>query len=418
VPLAHPRRPRHLARTTPPATQATTPVRRFRGRRHRTARGPRPGHPGRGGAARRLAIGLLCTVIAALGAVLGAAWYVTGRLIAITHVQDSYQLRVLASDAKSRVVVLARGPDATEPGTFRLAWPGGHAVVGGVLSATRQSVTRRLFTASGHLEVGEHVGIEPSLYTGDPLSALHLHFSTVPVPTTLGAMPAWYVPGRRSTWVILIHGLGGSRADTLPPMRTLHALGYPMLAITYRNDLGAPHARDDRSHLGASEWHDVVAAVGYAVGHHATGVVLYGYSLGGSMALIAARDPAIRPYIRAVVLDSPLLDWLATIDYAARRDRIPQAFTALTETLLAWRAHIDFAQFDQLDHENELTAPVLLFQGSSDTVVPPDLAAKFARNRPGLVTYVPVAGADHVSAIDTDPSAYKAALRRFLAAWP
>jgi pimeloyl-ACP methyl ester carboxylesterase len=360
----------------------------------------------------------MCALIAALGAVLGAAWYVTVRLTAITQVQDNYPLRVLASDTKSRIVLLTRGPDATEPGTFRLAWRGGHAVVGGVISATRQTVTRRLFTASGHPEAGEHVGIEPDLYTGDPLSALHLHFSTVRVPTTLGAMPAWYVPGRRSTWVILIHGLGGSRADTLPPMPTLHALGYPILAVSYRNDLGAPRAPDHRSHLGASEWHDVAATVGYAVAHHASGVVLYGYSLGGSMALTVARDPRIRPHIRAVVLDSPLLDWPATIDYAARRDGIPRAFVALTETLLAWRAHIDYAQFDQLKQEMQLQTPVLLFQGTSDTVLPPNLARLFAQDRPGLVTYVPVAGADHVSAIDTDPSAYNSALQVFLAAWP
>ncbi len=360
----------------------------------------------------------MCALIAALGAVLGAAWYVAGRLTAITHVQDSYQLRVLASDTQSRVVVLTRGPDATEPGTFRLAWRGGHAVVGGVLSATRQSVTRRLFAASGHLEAGEHVGIEPDPYTGDPLSALHLRFSTVPVPTTLGAMPAWYLPGRRSTWVILIHGLGGSRADTLPAMPTLHALGYPMLAISYRNDIGAPQSPDHQSHLGASEWHDVAASVDYAVRHHASGVVLYGYSLGGSMALIVARGPGTRRYVRAVVLDSPLLDWPATLDYAARRDGIPQAFAALTETLLAWRVPIDFSQFDQLEQERHLRAPVLLFQGTSDTVVPPNLARQFAHNRPGLVTYVPVAGADHVSAIDTAPKTYRVALERFLAALP
>jgi pimeloyl-ACP methyl ester carboxylesterase len=367
---------------------------------------------------RRAAIGLVCALILALLTVLGAAWYVTGRLTAITHVQDSYPLRVLASDTRSRIVVLKRGPDATEPGTFRLAWRSGHAVVGGVLSSTGQTVTRRVFSVSGHLKVGEHVGIEPNLYTGDPLTALHLDFSTVSVSTTLGAMPAWYIPGRRSTWVILIHGLGGSRTDTLPPMPTLHALGYPMLAVSYRNDLGAPRAPDHRSHLGATEWHDVAAAVDYAVGHHASGVVLYGYSLGGSMALILARDPDIRPYIRAVVLDSPLLGWPATLDYAARRKGVPSAFTALTETLLAWRVPINYAQFNQLEQERQLQAPVLLFQGSGDTVVPPNLARQFAHNRPGLVTYVPVAGADHVSAIDTDPSAYKSALRRFLAPWP
>ncbi len=360
----------------------------------------------------------MSALILAFSAAVGAAWYVTGRLTAITHVRDTYPLRVLAGDATSRIVVLRRGPDAAEPGTFRLAWRGGHAIVGSVLASAGETVTRRVLAVSGRLRVGERVGIEPDLYTGDPLTSLHLAFSTVSVPTALGAMPAWYIAGRRSTWVILIHGLGGSRADTLPPMATLHALGYPMLAVSYRNDLGAPQAPDHRSHLGAAEWHDVTAAVDYAIGHHASGVVLYGYSLGGSMALIVARDLRTRSHVRAVVLDSPLLDWPATLDYAARREGVPEAFATLTEALLAWRAHIDYAQFDQLEHERQLRAPVLLFQGTDDTVVPPNLARQFARNRPGLVTYVPIAGADHVSAIDTDPSAYESALRRFLAAWP
>jgi pimeloyl-ACP methyl ester carboxylesterase len=350
-----------------------------------------------------------------LAAAVGAAWYASGRLMAIVHVHDTYPLRVRALDAREGVVVLGRGPDAAEPGTFRLAWRGGQAIAGSVLSTNSRTVTRRVTAIHGRLAVGEQVGIEPDRYTGDPLSALHLAFATVPVPTPLGMMPAWYLPGRRPTWAILIHGLGGSRTDTLPAMPVLHSLGYPMLAISYRNDAGAPQSPDGHSHLGATEWHDVAAAVTYALGHGATGVVLYGYSLGGSMALLVARDPRLRPYVRAIVLDSPLLDWRATIDYAARRRGIPHALAALTETLLGWRAGIDYREFDQLAHERELQAPVLLFQGSADTVVPPALAGEFARRRPALVTYVPVPGADHVSAIDTAPGLYTSALRRFLA---
>ncbi len=160
-------------------------------------------------------------------------------------------------------------------------------------------------------------------------------------------MPAWYLRGRRSTWVILIHGLGGSRTDTLPAMPILHALGYPMLAISYRNDLGAtPITCDHKSHLGAT---------GMArrcrrnqlrdPGHGASGVVLYGYSLGAAMALVAARDPSISRHVLAVVLDSPVLDWRATLDYAARRRGIPHLLTKITETLVAWRAGLDFSEF-------------------------------------------------------------------------
>ncbi len=367
---------------------------------------------------RKVAAAFVGALVVLLVALFGAAWYTSGRLMAVVHVGDSYPLRVLAVDTNNGVLVLGRGPDAAEPGTFRLAWRGGQATVGAVLSSTRTTVTRRISVIHGRLARGEHVGIEPGAYTGNPLSALRLRFSTVPVPTPLGAMPAWYLPGRRSTWVILIHGLGGSRADTLPAMPTLHALGYPMLAISYRNDIEAPQSPDHHSHLGATEWHDLAAAVDYAIGHGAGGIVLYGYSLGGSMALTVARDPNYRSHIRAVVLDSPLLDWPATLDYAAGRNGIPQPLAAITETLLSWRAGIDYAQFDQLDHEQQLRAPVLLFQGSDDTVVPPQLAVEFARKRPDLVTYVAVPGADHVSAIDTDPRLYKAALVRFLAALP
>jgi pimeloyl-ACP methyl ester carboxylesterase len=68
--------------------------------------------------------------------------------------------------------------------------------------------------------------------------------------------------------------------------------------------------------------------------------------------------------------------------------------------------------------ERRLRAPVLLFQGSADTVVPPDLAARFARARPRLVTYVPIEGADHTAEIDTAPHAYQRALVRFLSPYP
>lgn len=347
-----------------------------------------------------------------------AAWYVSGRFIAITHVHDSYPLRLIAAGADRHEIVLSRGPDAAEPGTFRLAWPSGHATVGAVLASTPTSVTRQLLAVRGRLAAGEKVGIEANPYTGDPWSALRLRYWTVSVPTPLGGMPAWYLPARRSTWVILIHGLGGSRQDTLPPMRTLHRLGYPMLAISYRNDIGAPPDPSHHNHLGATEWHDVDAAVSYAIRHGAKGVVLYGYSLGAAMALTTARNSADASDIRGLILDSPLLDWPATLDYAAERRGVPELFMTLTEAVLAWRDGIDYSQLNQLSHEQQLRVPVLLIQGGADTIVPANLATRFARARPKLITYLFIPGADHVSAIDTNPARYRAALGQFLARYP
>jgi hypothetical protein len=360
---------------------------------------------------------VLGTSAATFLAALGAAWYLTGQLVAVTHVQDTYPLRVVAVTAEG-TVQLTRGADATEPGTFRLAWARGDAVVGDIVSTTTKTVTRRLTSVHGTLAAGTLVGIEPDRYTGDPRTALGLPFSTVAVPTPLGGMPAWYLPGLRATWVVLVHGLGGSRSDTLPAMVPLHALGYPMLAITYRNDLGAPPSPQRTNRLGATEWHDVQAAVTYARAHGAAAVVLYGYSLGGAMTLIAASAGPPADNVRAIVLDSPVLDWQATLNYSARHHGIPSPFADLVEKLLARRIHLDYRQFDQLAQEPNLRTPVLVIQGTADTVVPPHLAATFSQRRPDLVTYLPVPGADHVSAIDTDPAAYTASVDTFLAIYP
>jgi pimeloyl-ACP methyl ester carboxylesterase len=382
---------------------------------------PEPAHQPagrRGPRWRSLAFILLALLFLLAGSAAGFAWYLTSRLIAVTRVHDSYPLRVLAVGSQDRAVTLSAGPDAAEPGTFRLAWPGGQARAGPVTASGPGFVTRQLSHVRGRLAPGEPAGIEADPYTGDPYTALGIPFTTVRVLTPLGGMPAWQITGRRSTWVILIHGLGGSRADALPVMPRLHALGFPMLAITYRNDAGAPASPDHQSDLGATERHDVTAAVRYAASHGASGVVLFGYSLGGDMAAVTAEDSPVRSLVRGLILDSPVLNWRATLEYQGRRHGLPQPLISLTEALLSWRTGLSYAQFDQLQQESSLHVPVLLIQGSADTIVPPAAAGAFARARPGLVTYLRVAGADHVSAIDTDPSGYRAALTRFLARYP
>jgi pimeloyl-ACP methyl ester carboxylesterase len=367
---------------------------------------------------RHLIITMLIMLLLITAVTAGFAWYATSRLIGISYVHDTYPLRILAVGPGNGTVTLSSGPDAAEPGCFRLAWPGGHATAGSVTGSGPGFVIRLLSHVTGRLTAGQPAGIEPDPYTGDPRTALGIPFTTVHIPTPLGGMPAWKIPGYRSTWVILIHGLDGSRADTLPAMPPLHALGFPILAITYRNDAGAPPSPDHQSHLGSTEWHDVAAAVRYATSHGASGVTLFGYSLGGAMALITAEDPQLRGKVSGLILDSPVLDWRATLDYQGHRHGYPQAVVSLTETMVAWRTALNYALFDQLQHEASLRVPVLLIQGTADTIVPPSAASAFAHARPGLVTYIRFTGADHVSAVDTNADRYYAAVRRFLARYP
>jgi pimeloyl-ACP methyl ester carboxylesterase len=215
--------------------------------------------------------------------------------------------------------------------------------------------------------------------------------------------------------VLLIHGLGGSRTDTLPAMSMLGAQGFPLLAITYRNDVGAAPSPDHRSHLGDTEWHDIEAAVRFALTHGADGIVLYGWSLGAGLAIVLSEQSPVRDKVRALVLDSPLLDWPATLAYAAQRRELPRVILRATQTMLDTRWSVRLDRYDTARLSGALTTPTLVVQGTADTIVPPATTDVFARSRPDLITYLRVPGANHISAVDTDPATYADVLCHMLA---
>ncbi len=357
-------------------------------------------------------------------AVLATCLTLARRLVQVRPAGEGYPLRVVALGGPSTTggaastVTVTRGADADEPGTFRLSWPGGSARAGPVVAESATTVTRSLSQVTGNLRVGQPVGIQADPLTGDPTSALQLPFHDVAVAGPTGNLPAWMLDGTRHTWVVLIHGLDGSRSDTLAAMGVLHTLGFPTLAITYRNDVGAAASGDGHSHLGDTEWRDVDAAVGYALGHGATGVVLYGWSLGGGMAVVTSEQSSQRSRVRALILDSPLLDWPATLARSSSLRNTPAPVRWTTEAMLRLGLGVDLSRYRRARLAAALGTPTLLVQGSADRVVPPDQAAAFARARPDLVAYLPVAGADHVSAIDVDPAGYTAAVVRLLSPLP
>jgi len=114
-------------------------------------------------------------------------------------------------------------------------------------------------------------------------------------------LAAWYVPGTRPESLILVHGLGANRADMLDLATVLHTRGYNLLLPDLR-----AHGRSQGnvSTLGVKEVRDIQAAVKYLqlqpeVDPYRIGI--YGASLGGAVALLAAEQI---PTLRGVVVDS------------------------------------------------------------------------------------------------------------------
>jgi pimeloyl-ACP methyl ester carboxylesterase len=188
-----------------------------------------------------------------------------------------------------------------------------------------------------------------------------------------------------------------------------------VLLVNYRNDEDAPQTPDSRYGYGFDEWQDVAAAMDYAQAQGARRFVLAGNSMGGAIVMALLQQPRYAALVSGVVLDAPVLDLEATIDFHGKRRNLPSPITWSAKRVAALRYDIDWPRLDFLRQANRLSVPILLFHGTDDTTVPVSTSDALARQRPDIVTYKRLEGVAHVRSWNHDPAAYEQALREFLA---
>ncbi|MFH9980640.1 alpha/beta hydrolase [Streptomyces sp. NPDC017179] len=315
-------------------------------------------------------------------------------------------------------ISLTRDLASLRPGTYGLAGNGSHAVVGPVLPTAPHrpdTVVRRLERVThGTLHRGDKVWLTPNLHVGNPRTALGIEHADVDVPGELGSLPAWFVPGVRETWVIAAHGLGSTRELPMNILAFLHRRHFPVLALAYRGDLGAPRPPDGLNHLGETEWRDLDAAIRYAVRYGAERIVLHGWSTGATMALRAATRSALRDRITGLVLDSPVLNWEVTLRALARARHTPGPLLPLAVRAAQGRTGLYGDRLAGATDPEGLTMPTLIFHGPGDQVAPWQLSRRLADRRPNLIALHTVPSAPHGAMWNADPEGYEETLRRFL----
>jgi uncharacterized protein len=334
------------------------------------------------------------------------------------------QSRVLAVGEHS--ITLARDPaspsELTTPGTWGLRWTDGYGRLGAIRSLGADRVERVFSRLEGVApRVGERSAVDGYAWPADPSLAAGRPAREISVPSPLGPAPAWLVGGRRDTWVILVHGYNAARTETLRTLATVTRLGYPALAVTYRNDPGAPRTPDGLRRWGATEWRDLEAATRYAVGHGASGVVLAGYSMGGAVVTGFLLSSPLASKVRGVVLDAPALDLGTVIDRGAA-DRalpvlgtpVPPALTEVAKGIAGLRWHLDWGRLDYVERAGRLKAPMLVFHQTGDPTVPVAISEALAAARPDLVTLERFGGDGHVQSWNVDRPRYERAVRAFL----
>lgn len=272
---------------------------------------------------------------------------------------------------------------------------------------------------------GDVIATTVDTFRGDPSTTLGLAFDTIDVPSELGHLPAWRVVPRNAethgTWVVIVHGRGGSLSEGNRLLPLLDELGLPSLTISVRNDPDAPADPDGFGYFGEREWLELEAAIDHLVEvEGAERVVLAGYSQGASTSLSLLRRSDRAERVAGAVLVSPLVSLDATLDLQARERGIPQAvipaLLASTRLISTLRSGLDFEEVEHADRADELPdgIPILLTHGTADTTIPVEPTRELADRLGPRATYAEYDGVDHVREWNSDADRFEADLRALL----
>ncbi|WP_156050722.1 alpha/beta hydrolase family protein [Allokutzneria albata] len=351
-------------------------------------------------------------LVLVVSGVFGVCWWAAGQQIVPNH--GTHSDTVLAVKDGS-VVLTANSSAARRRGTYWLSWDGGSALMGDVLAQGPDRVERPLLRGS-RPTTGTAVYVGGAM-PSDPKTTLGLDYSEVMVPTELGLAPAWFIPAAKDTWVIAVHGQNGRRKALMPIAPVFNRLGLPVLAITYRNDEGAPASPDGLLHLGGDEWRDVESAVRYAQEKGARRVVLYGASNGGQIVgQFLSHSPLANATV-ATMLDAPTTSLPLVGDFAGEQHGAPSVMTWLVHQIMQWRTDTDLDRLDLIKYPPAVKPPTLLIQGDADTQCSVQMNRGFfdtATKSGWRMQYAEFPGAEHTESWNSDPARYEKLVHDFL----
>ncbi|PPF30876.1 hypothetical protein C5C18_00805 [Rathayibacter tritici] len=319
-------------------------------------------------------------------------------------------------------LVLHRTPLVERPGRYGI-WVrgGGHFSVGEIVftDPSNATVTRKVLLATDAPAGGRLSG----RWTGHAFAnawTTGYEFTEVLIETEGAPRPAWVFPGESDNrWVIHIHGIKSSRASALRGVRVAQRLGYTSLVPSFYGD-GESGGREG-STLGLREAADVARAVRFAVESGAQSVTLFGWSMGGTIALMLADEPEFRGRITNLVLVGPALNWRAALERGMTAARVPGFLIGLVcwsleSRLLSRFAHMERpVSFEQLDRTHRsLRVPTLVLHSRGDADSSWRESEELAVRNRSLVELVEFPPAPHLLEWNTQPEFFEEQVEKFL----
>lgn len=170
--------------------------------------------------------------------------------------------------------------------------------------------------------------------------------------------------------IILLHGYAGSHDTLLEYASWLVSAGYNVLAYDQR---GCGQSDGERITMGALESMDVAAAISWLHGHGERKLAIWGFSMGGTTAILAA---AAHPELRAVITDCAFAKLEREIESSMLERGYPRFITIplsrMTAATLTNHLEARRGDYDAVDVVSRIAPrPLLLVHAAADTLVDP-----------------------------------------------
>jgi len=224
-----------------------------------------------------------------------------------------------------------------------------------------------------------YFGIRPAKFVSKTTPAdLNLKYENVELTTEDGIkLDAWFIPAKTKTnkTVIVLHGYPFDKGNILPHGSFLHN-GFNLLLFDFRY-LGKNEG--SYSSVGFHEQKDLRAAVDYLRSRNQTKVGAFGFSLGGAVALMEAKQSKIN----AIVSDSSyssLEKMLKEVYGIFGIFKFP--FVMSTKILSKVFLGIDLSEVSPENSIKELDAPIMIIHGSDDDQISVDNAYRLKNANP------------------------------------
>jgi alpha-beta hydrolase superfamily lysophospholipase len=225
----------------------------------------------------------------------------------------------------------------------------------------------------------------------------------------------WFVEGPEDgPSVVLLHGNGHSRSDSLPVAELFVKERASVLMLSLRAHGDSSGNRHD---IGYSARHDVVAAVEFLERRRpGQPIILQGISLGAAAAIFAAPELGTR--ISGYILEAPYRDLRTAVRNRIAAylppvlDRVAYCGLICVSPLVIPEVN-RIAPIDSIGGIPE-SVPVLLLAGSADTRARPEEARDLHSRVASHGRLVFFEGAGHEALLESDPVLYRESVEQLL----